>query len=207
MKILTPLFLLIALTSFAQNGNTFQINSLPTEGVLLDKGWKFHTGDNPEWAKANFDDSVWESIDPTKDLINLPQIQNGKVGWMRLTVKIDSSILLRQMALNIQQVLASEIYLNGKQIAHYGTIDTVSTIAKYVIQDYLSFEKSRDIVVIAVKFAFQKGLPLNRFAGQPNLCFKTRVLPVDVWGNSTSRFTELTAYAFSKVSSISFEKL
>ena len=170
MKLLTLLSLFLSLNAIAQDRDTFRIDSLPTEGVLLDKGWKFHTGDNPEWAKADFDDSAWESIDPTKDVINLPQIQNGKVGWMRLTVKIDSSILLRQMALNIQQVLASEIYLNGKQIAHYGTIDTVSTIAKYVIQDYLSFEKSRDIVVIAVKFAFQKGLPLNRFAG-PCWCF------------------------------------
>ena len=48
--------LLFPLLAFAQNEAIFRINSLPKEGVLLNQGWKWHAGDNPEWAKPEFDD-------------------------------------------------------------------------------------------------------------------------------------------------------
>ena len=56
-------YLLLFLTLFcpillsAQKADTFRIDSLPTEGVLLDKGWKFQVGDNTDWAKPDFDDT------------------------------------------------------------------------------------------------------------------------------------------------------
>ncbi|MCU0339045.1 MAG: hypothetical protein MUE30_04115 [Spirosomaceae bacterium] len=64
---LTLLFALICGFVFAQKTAVFKIDSLPTQGILLDKGWKWHGGDNPEFAKPDFDDSAWEGIDPTKD--------------------------------------------------------------------------------------------------------------------------------------------
>ncbi|HET9085927.1 MAG TPA: PP2C family protein-serine/threonine phosphatase [Acidobacteriaceae bacterium] len=33
--------------------------------VALNGPWKFHTGDNPLWASAQFDDSEWETVDLT----------------------------------------------------------------------------------------------------------------------------------------------
>lgn len=33
--------------------------------VALDGPWKFHIGDNPQWADPNFDDSQWETVDLT----------------------------------------------------------------------------------------------------------------------------------------------
>jgi hypothetical protein len=79
MKYLTLIFLLFSLPFYAQQTDIFRIDSLPTEGVLLDKGWKFHAGDDPEWAKADFDDSAWESIDPMKNLHFLPQVEKESV--------------------------------------------------------------------------------------------------------------------------------
>ena len=73
MKYFIIVFLFISGTSFSQPFGIFKIDSVPTSnvlltGVLLDKNWKFHVGDNPDFAKPEFDDSAWENIDPTKDI-------------------------------------------------------------------------------------------------------------------------------------------
>ena len=87
MKKLTLFLILLSFNAFTQKSEVFCIDSLPTEGVLLDKNWKFHVGDNPDFAKPDFDDSTWTPIDPTKDIMDLPQIpKNGQIGWLRLTL-------------------------------------------------------------------------------------------------------------------------
>ncbi len=77
-----PLFfiLFLALSCSIGFGQAFRIDSLPQQGILLDKGWKWHAGDNPDFAKADFDDSAWESIDPTKDIVNPKNWTSTKVG-------------------------------------------------------------------------------------------------------------------------------
>jgi len=67
------LFLLTATTGLGQSVQPFRIDSLPPQGVWLNKGWKWQAGDNTEWAKPEFDDSQWAAIDPTKDIMDLPQ--------------------------------------------------------------------------------------------------------------------------------------
>jgi two-component system, NtrC family, sensor kinase len=62
------IILLITMCGFASAQDTssaMHLDKLPSEGVLLVKGWKFHPGDNPAWADAGFNDSEWESVDPT----------------------------------------------------------------------------------------------------------------------------------------------
>ena len=59
---------------------TFYIDSLPAKGILLDKGWKFHEGDNPEWAKPDMDDSKWQSITLSDYSTYLPQFKNKDKG-------------------------------------------------------------------------------------------------------------------------------
>jgi hypothetical protein len=80
MKHLHFLLLFFSLQSVAQKSDVFHIDSLPSNGVLLDKGWKWHPGDNPEWAKIDFDDSAWASIDPTKEITELADIRNARFG-------------------------------------------------------------------------------------------------------------------------------
>ena len=56
--------LLFPLLAFAQKREVFRIDSLPKAGILLNQGWKWHAGDNPEWAKAEFDDAGWKLMSP-----------------------------------------------------------------------------------------------------------------------------------------------
>ena len=129
MRFLTLIILFLYLNTFAQNSQIFHIDSLPTEGVLLNKGWKYQTGDNPNWAKPDFDDSAWKPIDPTKDIMALPEIFNAQIKWLRLDFEVKNK-LPNPLGIAINQAGASEIYLNGHLIHQFGHIDSDSTKVK-----------------------------------------------------------------------------
>src|SRR4028119_2207846 len=97
---------------FSQGSNTsvFHLNKLTPEGVLLDKGWRFHGGDDPAWTNPEFDDSQWQIINPTEDIHNLVQLRKAEVGWFRLRLKVDGAVLNTPLALLIKQIGASEFY-------------------------------------------------------------------------------------------------
>ena len=92
------LFLLIPiLTSkcFSQRhvSQIFHLDSIPAQsGVILNKGWKFHPGDDPQWAKPGYDDATWQPVDPTLDLHKVPIVKKAGIGWFKLKIKVDSSL-------------------------------------------------------------------------------------------------------------------
>lgn len=48
--------------------------------------WKFHPGDNPEWANPDYDDSEWELVDPELDPEDFPESGWEKVNWFRVDI-------------------------------------------------------------------------------------------------------------------------
>lgn len=169
MKILLTLIVLISiqLSSLAQN-EVFRIDSIPTKGILLDKGWKWHAGDNPDFAKPDFDDSKWESIDLTKLMDDLPQIQKAGIGWFRINFNIDSSLKNTILSLQTNQFLAAEFYQNGIFI---GNLGIVSRNPKDV-QGFFSMHYYTPVIhlytgdktqqVLAVRFAYQNVIIYQR---------------------------------------------
>ncbi len=118
-------FIFLCCTCFSQDTEIIHIDSLPAEGFLLDKGWKFQPGDNPDYANADYDDSKWQSINPTVDIRDsLPQIPSSGIVWFRLHFAIDSNIVQKPLALIVHQSGASEIYLNGHLIQRYGILNS-----------------------------------------------------------------------------------
>src|SRR5580658_1510562 len=115
MKIAFYLFLFgfSYLFCFPQD-TVIHIVRIPTEGILLNKGWKFHQGDNPEYAKPEYDDRAWQPINPSLDIHDtLPQIPKSGICWFRLHLFLDS--INREFALMIYQSGASALYLNGHE--------------------------------------------------------------------------------------------
>ncbi len=58
--------------------------SLGQSIVPLTGPWKFHIGDNPQWADPNFDDSYWETVDLTPKAGSFDPnegLSNYVVGW------------------------------------------------------------------------------------------------------------------------------
>jgi signal transduction histidine kinase len=144
---------------------TVVLKQLPAEGVLLDKGWKYQAGDNAAWADPNYDDSRWQVIDPLLDLHYLPQIRNTPIGWFRIEFHVDSSLLNKPLALQVDQHIASEIFLNGKLLQQYGTVsanpDQVRAYQPNYTPTGVLFNQREQ--VIAVRFSVQEQLPYIRF--------------------------------------------
>ena len=142
---------LLSLSAAAQA--IFRIDSLPSQGVLLNKGWKFHMGDHPDWAKPDFDDSKWESIDPTKDIMSLGQVKNASIGWFRIQLDLDSQLAQQNLALQIWQTGASELYVDGELYSIFGQISRPGSPTK-------AFQPQGEPVFLKKKVVKPMHLPL-----------------------------------------------
>ncbi len=151
---------------------------IPGNGVVLDKGWKFHKGDDADWSKPDFDDKQWQRIDPTQDVYDLAQLKESGIGWFRLRLKVDSAILKKSLALMIEQTGASEIYLNGNLIYTLGNVSSdqgeIKTFDPFGSPVALQFG-SGAFQVLAIRYAYKKYIPYFIFAGRVNYCFKATV--------------------------------
>ena len=160
MKNLCSIFLLFFLFTnkcLPQAATIFHIDKLSSDGILLDKGWKFRVGDDPAYANAHHDDKAWKTINPALDIYDLPQIPKSGIVWFRLYLSIDSS-LNNQLVLIIQQSGASEIYLDGKLIHRFGTVsaDKKRVKAHDPLWQPVSLPMSKSTQhVLAVRFALQ----------------------------------------------------
>ncbi len=120
-KILLTLLLNVALLTFAQTGQVFNLNDLSKNGTLV-TGWKFHAGDDMKWSETYFDDSKWDGIHPEANIFDLPQVRNAGVCWFRVKLHVDTAMFNKTLAMIIYQSGASEIYLNGKLIYTLGNV-------------------------------------------------------------------------------------
>ena len=181
-------FLLFILCStgkvFSQgNVNTIHLSKITPTGIILDKSWKYKSGDNPEWAKPGFDDSAWQSVNPTLDVHNaLPQISTTGIGWFRLHFSVDSSLLKSELAFVIQQSGASEIYLNGIKIKSYGTISLNPEKVKADDPIWkplaISFNQSAE-QVIAVRYVLQPNIYYTKIFETENPALTIKLLDSD----------------------------
>jgi hypothetical protein len=125
------LFFLACYFSHSQNTRIFKLDSLPKVSeksysyseVTIDKNWLYHKGDDSLWAKPEFDDSSWDTLNPILYLSKLPPQTFEKIGWFRVHLVVDTSLTNKTLALLVSQNGASEIYLNGKLIHTFGKID------------------------------------------------------------------------------------
>jgi len=82
--------------------------------------WKYTFTDSPEMASLSYDDSQWKEIDPLRSdsiAYSFPGI-----GWFRLHFVTDSSMQGYPIALVMEHLGASEIYLDGALIKTFGEI-------------------------------------------------------------------------------------
>jgi signal transduction histidine kinase len=175
-KTWVTIIFLIPLIAFAitKTDSIVYVGKIPSSGFLLNKGWKFHPGDNPEWAKPVTDGSNWPSINPSADIFYLPQVTKAELGWFRLKLHFDTALVNKSLAINISQVGASEIYLNGRLIYRFGTVAKDYETEQTQVTDNkpisIRFD-SQATQVIAVRYSFNnKNIFINYLA--PNLCLR-----------------------------------
>lgn len=91
--------------------------------VTLEKGWRYHPGDNPLWASKNYQDSAWEQVENTAlYLKNMPNAPWEGIGWFRYTFKIDSTLSKKMLSLLVAQSSASDIFIDGRYIYSIGKV-------------------------------------------------------------------------------------
>ena len=98
------------------------LRTVPASGAVLDHGWRFRAGDDPAWARPDFDDRAWAPINPNQRPQLLPQVQAARIGWLRLRLRVPDSLRTRALVLLFQQTCASEVYLNGRLLHRYGRV-------------------------------------------------------------------------------------
>ena len=156
MKYLSLFLTFIVFNLFAQKVDTFQINSIPTEGVLLDKGWKFQVGDNLDFAKVDFDDSQWDTVSLSNYQQYQPFLKKTPIAWFRIQLSLSSLAAEKQIALSISQLGASEIYVNGSLFKKLGEISLSKNIINNNPHDKpLLLPVHTKDMVIAIRFASQ----------------------------------------------------
>lgn len=100
----------------------FQLSSawVEEEGGVLPTVWLFKAGDDEAYALPE-ETTSWEEQD-TRLLVAAPLPQDWEgIGWFRLPVLVDSSVVGVSLGLQVQQYGAFELYLDGERIHVLGT--------------------------------------------------------------------------------------
>ncbi len=87
----------------------------------LSMNWRANAGDDPSWARPEFDDSAWMIVDPHKSLSEYFPKDHPEVVWYRLHVKVASG----QTGLALEErdlARAFEIYAGGDRVLGAGSV-------------------------------------------------------------------------------------
>ncbi len=106
---------LLAFTVIALHAQPIQVKSL-YQPTPLDGIWKYHVGDNPDFAAPDFDDSSWADL----AVPGAPPIAAGAV-WYRFRVELPDPLPAEPLSILIAPISpAYEIFVNGHRIGTFG---------------------------------------------------------------------------------------
>jgi sigma-B regulation protein RsbU (phosphoserine phosphatase) len=95
--------------------------------VSLDGLWRFHPGDDPHWASADFDDSAWPLVHSDKPWTEQGYRNLDGFAWYRFTVQAPSSAM--PLAILLPSILTDyELFQNGKKIGGFGHMPPHGTL-------------------------------------------------------------------------------
>jgi serine phosphatase RsbU (regulator of sigma subunit) len=131
MRFRRTLILLVALTGPALSSaaplDLAAPSTVLTPGALegrieLAEGWRYHPGDDPAWAWPGFDDRAWPVVSSKiPDPAAMPGGWPG-IGWFRRNLKLAPNIPRTVLALGVEQLGASEVFLDGALVGRFGTV-------------------------------------------------------------------------------------
>ncbi len=113
-----------------------QQNQQPDSGTIELRNWKFTTGDNIEWAKADFDDQEWDSIYPGMFWEKQGHEDYNGYAWYRTTFELSSELKEKAYLKDSLQIIlgliddTEQTYLNGKLLGVNGEIVSATNAAQ-----------------------------------------------------------------------------
>jgi len=109
----------------------------PECSIVLARDWRYHPGDDVSWADPDFDDSDWALALPS--LRNAETIPGGwpGIGWFRRKIRT-SEEFGDALGIHMAQAGASEVYLDGRRVAVFGTVSMDPEEEKPSLPQYVS---------------------------------------------------------------------
>jgi signal transduction histidine kinase len=96
------------------------VTRLPAAGLMLDKGWRYHLGDDSAWARPDFDDRAWDTLNPVRPWREQPaRFYTGR-SWLRLRFQLGDSLSRQVLLLWPNGNGAFELYLDGQLLRREG---------------------------------------------------------------------------------------
>jgi len=120
LVLLTAAGFALPLVTPAAIAQTFDVTSL-REPTAVEKTWLIHAGDDPAYARPDFDDSHWIPFDDKQSLHDVLPGARPDVVWYRLRLKV----LPQQYGLALGEFYLSdafEIYANGIKLMESGRV-------------------------------------------------------------------------------------
>ena len=98
----------------------------PVDNVNLSStiGWVYKPGHNAAWAQPELNTTGWTKRVPESFSAKDADANGQAEGWFRLRLRIDSTFNLLPLGLSSYRWAASEMYVNGKLVAAYGSTGT-----------------------------------------------------------------------------------
>lgn len=149
-----------------------QIFSVKTRAqeINLGTGWKFRTGDHPNWAKVNYNDKNWKPVQTSLCWEKQGYPDYNGYAWYRIKVIIPSSLKQKSYLKDSLKIILGKIddcdqtFLNGVKIGQNGGLPgTFEKVKAYdVVRRYAVSAKGKLIRwdrpnVIAVRVYDQQG--------------------------------------------------
>ncbi|KAA6459818.1 hypothetical protein DYQ86_17080 [Acidobacteria bacterium AB60] len=126
MKVLTLVMALCALAqpALSQPFDT-ERNRLPV--TVLTGPWRFHTGDNPLWAKPQFDDSHWALLQADRSWTEQGFAGYAGLAWYRLKISVPPA--KQPLAILLPSTMDSfELYADDSLIGSLGTMPPTRSV-------------------------------------------------------------------------------
>jgi len=91
------------------------------EGIVPITNWRVHSGDDPAWARPDFDDSQWAPPTDSYPQFNYRELQGWR--WYRATVTLPASFEGADLAIGLGPInRCYEVYIEGNLAARFGQL-------------------------------------------------------------------------------------
>ena len=97
--------------------------------IDLDTIYRYKIGDNPEWSKADLDDSEWRPTIADSTANDTLLDKHDGIVWFRGKFKVDSTLIGRAFAIELICHGACEVYFDGLLVKKIGVV--ASTFKEY----------------------------------------------------------------------------
>jgi phosphoserine phosphatase RsbU/P len=197
---------LLFLSPWLMVAQTFDATTLrqPTD---LGITWLIKAGDDPAYARTDYDDSKWTVVDPNETLLRM-FLTRPEVVWYRLHVKVapnETGLALKEWSL----ASAFEIYVNGERLFQTGSVAPfkASTFDGTLIRripdadiDSGSFVIAMRVHVSALEWSggFPGLYPYNLTLGQEQALENSAWLTI-IGGSALDWFSRITGFGLGVV--------